>query len=109
MDEYEVCYNEHENRIYIVRDAATVIIGPPRVLVGKVYTMKVCEISKGGKGEWNNSMIMQFTKPLPQAPEISDFFLLSIIAMVTIKIPGVMYSTESLVTRVKVSYASAID
>ena len=109
VDEYEVCYNDKENRICRVGKATTVILESPRVSVGKLYTMKVRGINKGGRGEWSDCILGKFKKPLPQTPEISNLSLLSTIAIVTIKIPGVMSKTESPVTRVKVAYASATD
>ena len=51
-----------------------------------------------------HEMIGQITKPLPQQPEISDLLLYSTIAVVTVKIPGVICNTESPVTCVKISY-----
>ena len=114
VDDYEVCYDEQENLILSVRKAAkveigkvmptTLKIGSPRVLPGNVYTMKVRGINKGGEGEWSKAVVGQFTKPFPQKPEISNLFLHSTIAAVTVKIPGAVCSTESPVTHVEVSY-----
>ena len=68
--------------------------------------MKVRAINKGGEGEWSNSVVGQFTKPFPQKPEISNLFLRSTIAVVTVKIPGAICSTESPVESVEVSWVS---
>ena len=107
VEDYEICYDEHENHILSVGKVTTVEIGSPRVLPGNLYTMKVRGINKGGKGDWSNSVVGQFTKPFPQKPEISNLFLRSTMAVVTVKIPGVICTTESPVTCVEVSYVSA--
>ena len=108
VDDYEVCYNEHEDCSIVVAGKLTSIeLESPRVQPGNVYVMKVRGINKGGKGEWSNTVVGQFTKPLPQKPEISDFLLRSTIAIVTVKIPDAICSTESPVTCVEISYASA--
>ena len=108
VDEYEVCYNEHEDcSILIAGKFTSIELGSPRVQPGNIYAMKVRGINKGGKGEWSNTVIGQFTKPLPQKPEISDLFLRSTIAVVTVKIPEVICSTESPIKCVEISYVSA--
>ena len=107
VEGYEICYDEHEGCILSVGKVTTVEIGSPRVLPGNLYTMKVRAINKGGKGEWSNSVVGQFTKPFPQKPEISNLFLRSTMAVVTVKIPGIICTTESPVTCLEVSYVSA--
>ena len=108
VDEYEVCYNEYEDSSIIVAGKFTSIeLESPRVQPGNIYVMKVRGINKGGKGEWSNTVIGQFTKPLPQKPEISDLFLRSTIAVVTVKIPEAICVTESPVKCVEISYISA--
>ena len=108
VDEYEICYNEQEDCTMTIAGKLTSIeLGSPRVQPGKVYVMKVCGINKGGKGEWSNTVVGQFTKPLPQKPEISDLLLRSTIAVVTVKIPDAICSTESPIECVEISYASA--
>ena len=107
VDDYEVCYDEQENRILSVGKVTTVDIGSPKVLPGNIYTMKVRGINKGGTGEWSNTVVGQFTKPFPQKPEISNVFLRSTIAVVTLKLPGAICSTESPVTHIEVSHVSA--
>ena len=107
VDEYEVCYNEHENLSILITGALTSIeLESPRVKPGNIYAMKIRGINKGGKGAWSKTVIGQFTKPLPQNPEISDLLLRSTIAVVTVKIPGVICNTESPITCVKISYIS---
>ena len=106
VKDYEICYNEHENLILSVGKVTTVEIGSPRVLPGNLYTMKVRAINKGGKGEWSNSVVGQFTKPFPQKPEILSLFLRSTIAVVTVKIPDAICSTESPVECVEVSWVN---
>ena len=105
---YEVCYNEHEPHcsIVIAGTLTSIELDSSIVEPGNVYAMKVRGINKGGKGAWSKIVIGQFTKPLPQKPEISDLLLRSTIAIVTVKIPGVICNTESPVTHVKVSYVT---
>ena len=108
VDEYEICYNEQEDcSMRIVGKLTSIELESPRVQPGKVYVMKVRGINKGGKGEWSNTVVGQFTKPLPQKPEISDLLLRSTIAVVTVKIPDAICSTESPVEWVEISYTSA--
>ena len=106
IDDYQICYNEQENCIVSVGNVTTVELGPPRVQPGNVYVMKVRGINKGGKGEWSDSMVGQFTKPFPQKPEISNLLLRATIAVVTVKLPEAICSTESPVTCVKISYST---
>ena len=109
VDKYEICYNEHddESSFLVGAECTNIEIESPLVQPGNVYVMKIRGINKGGKGEWSNIMVGQFTKPLPQKPEISNLFLRSTTAVVTMKIPAVICSTESLTTCVEVSYVSA--
>ena len=109
VDKYEICYNEHddESSFLVGAECTNIEIESPLVQPGNVYVMKIRGINKGGKGEWSNIMVGQFTKPLPQKPEISNLFLRSTTAVVTMKIPAVICSTESLTTYVEVSYVSA--
>ena len=52
VDEYEVCYDEHnEGYIVPVGKTTTIKLESPRVQPGNAYAMKVCGINKGGKGE----------------------------------------------------------
>ena len=90
-----------------VGKAITVELGPPRVQPGILYAMKVCGINKGGKGEWSDIRIAQFTKPFNQKPEISNLQLWATKAIVTVKLPEEICSTESPVTCVEISCATA--
>jgi len=76
------------------------------VAPGKIYVMKVRGINKEGRGEWSDTVVGQFTNPLLQKPEISNLFLRSTMAAVTVKIPNKIcsYCTESPVTCVEVSH-----
>ena len=107
VDEYEVCYDEQNQSILSAGTGTTLKIGSPRVQPGKVYIMKVRGVNKGGKGEWSNSMVGQFTKPFPQKPEISNLLLRATIAVVTVTLPEAICSTESPVTCVEISYTTA--
>ena len=106
VDGYEVSYDEHKNFILPVGKVTTIEIGSPLVLPGNIYTIKVRGINKGGEGEWSDAVVGQFRKPFPQRPEISNIFIRSTIAAVTVQIPGAICSTESAVTYVEVSYVS---
>ena len=105
LDSYEVCYDEHENStISIGKNITTIELGSPRVISGKIYSMKVRGINKGGVGEWSNTVVGQFAKPFPQKPEILDLFLYSTIAVITVKISDTTCKTESPVNCVEISY-----
>ena len=47
VDEYEICYDEHIDCTLPVGIATTVKLESPRVQPGKVYAMKVRELTKG--------------------------------------------------------------
>ena len=49
--------------------------------------MKVHGINKGGPGEWSKTVVAQFTKPLPQKPNISKLALQSTMGDITVQIP----------------------
>ena len=105
VDNYEVCIDESSGDSVVVNGKCiSILLESPRVQPGNVYAMKVRGINKGGKGAWSNVVIGQFTKPFPQKPEITNLFLESTTAVVTVKIPGVVRSTESPVKCVKISY-----
>ena len=106
VDEYEVCYDEHNECIIPVGITTAVKLESPNVQPGNVYAMKVRGINKGGKGEWSNVVTGQITKPSPQKPEISNLLLRSTMTTVTVKVAEPICSTESPVTCVEVSYAS---
>ena len=57
MDEYEVCYDEHNDCTIPVGTTTIVELESPRVQPGNVYVMKVRGINKGGKGEWSDVVI----------------------------------------------------
>jgi len=105
VDEYEVCYDEDEKSTCLLGGhLLSAEFESPRVAPGKIYVMKIRGINKGGKGEWSDTVVGQFTKPLPQKPEISNLLLRSTIAVVTVKIPSKICHNESPVTCVKVSH-----
>ena len=105
VDEYEICYDEHRNRSFLVGgECTTADIGSPRVNPKNAYAMKIRGINKGGKGEWSNTLVGHLTKPFPQQPEIAELFLRSTSAVVTVKFPEIICSTESPVTCVEIAY-----
>ena len=105
VERYEVCYDEGEDHIIKVEKEVTSIeIGSPRVSPRKrMYTMKVRAINEGGTGEWSQPAVVQFTKPLPQNPDITKVSLQSTMGFVTVNIPRAVYSTESPVTCIEIS------
>ena len=105
MERYEVCYDEEEDCIVKVEKEVTSIeIGSPRVSPKKrMHTIKVRAINEGGTGEWSLPAIVQFTKPLPQNPDITKILLQSTTRFVTVNIPRAIYSTESPVTCIEIS------
>ena len=108
VENYQVCYDASNNSYILVKnDITTLGICPPRIQPGKVYTMKVRGVNKGGDGEWSNSMVGKLTKPFPQAPKISDIQFRATIAVITVKLAEATCSTESPVTSVEISYAIA--
>lgn len=71
VTKYELCYDEDtDSSMLLVKDATDFTIGKPRVepRPGKIYTMKIRGINSGGKGQWSNSIVAQFTKPVPRQP-----------------------------------------
>ena len=105
VERYEVCYDEEEDCIIKVEKEVTSIeIGYPRISPKKrMYTMKVRAINEGGTGEWSQPAVVQFTKPLPQNPDITEILLQSTTGFVTVNIPRPVYSTESPVTCIEIS------
>ena len=105
VDKYEICYDEHCNRSFLVGgECTTADIGSPRIHPKNTYAMKVRGINKGGKGEWSNTLVGHLTKPFPQQPEISELFLRSTTAVVTVKIPDIICRTESPATCMEIAY-----
>ena len=107
VSEYQLSYDEHEDSIVSVGNVTTLTLGSPKVQPGNVYPMKIRGINKGGKGEWSDIVVGQFTKPLPQRPEISNLLLRATIAVVTVKLPKAICSTESPITCVEISHVTA--
>ena len=105
VSHYEVCIDENSEEIVAVSGKCiSIILESPIVHPGNVYAMKVRGVNKGGHGAWSNVVIGKLTKPFPQKPEITNLFLESTTAVVTVKIPGAVRITESPVTCVKISY-----
>ena len=108
IDKYELCYHESENRAcFIDKTKCNVEIGAPKVKPSSKnlpYTMKIRGVCGNIKGEWSNTVVGQFTKPLPQKPTIKKLFLRSTIAEITVTTPAAICVTESPVTRWQVAY-----
>ena len=108
IDKFELCYNESKNRTCTIdKTISNIEIGAPKVKPGPknlVYTMKIRGVCGSIKGEWSNTVVGQFTKPLPQKPTIKKLFLRSTIAEITVATPAAICATESPVTRWQVAY-----
>ena len=108
IDKYELCYHESKKRTcFIDGTKSSVIIGAPKVQPcpeNLLYTMKIRAIRGDVIGEWSNTVVGQFTKPLPQKPTIKKLFLRSTIAELSVVKPVAICSTESPVTSWQVGY-----
>ena len=108
IDKYELCYHESENRAcFIDRTKCSVEIGAPKVKPSSknlLYTMKIRGVCGNIKGQWSNTVVGQFLKPLPQKPTIKKLFLRSTIAEITVTTPAAICATESAVTCWQVAY-----
>ena len=108
IDKYELCYHESKNKTcFIDRKKSSVKIGAPKVKPcpeNLVYTMKIRGVCGNIKGEWSNTVVGQFTKPLPQKPKVKKLFLRSTIAEITVTTPAAICATESPVTCWQVAY-----
>ena len=102
IDKYELCYHESKDRTcFIDGTQSSVTISAPKVRPcpeNILYTMKIRAICGNITGEWSNTVVGQFTKPLPQKPTIKNLFLRSTIAELTVIKPVAICSTESPVT-----------
>ena len=108
IDKYELCYHESKNRTcFIDGTKSSVTIGAPKVYPcpeNLLYTMKIRAIRGDVIGEWSNTVVGQFTKPLPQKPTIKKLLLRSTIAELSVTKPVAICSTESPVTSWQVGY-----
>ena len=108
IDKYELCYHESKDKkCFIDKTESSVKIGAPKVKPSPgnlVYTMKIRAVHGNIHGEWSNTVVGQFTKPLPQKPTIKKLFLRSTIAEITVETPAAICATESPVTCWQVAY-----
>ena len=108
IDKYELCYHESKSKFcFIDKSKSSVKIGAPKVKPSPeslVYTMKIRGVCSNIKGEWSNTVVGQFTKPLPQKPTIKKLFLRSTIAEIIVTTPAAICATESPVTCWQVAY-----
>ena len=108
IDKYELCYHESKNKVcFIDKTKSSVKIGAPKVKPSPenlIYTMKIRGVCGSIKGEWSNTVVGQFTKPLPQKPTIKKLFLRSTIAEITVTTPAAICATESPVACWQVTY-----
>ena len=103
---YDLCYNDEPQEIKELDGGISeVAIGEPWVEPGKIYTMKIRGVNLGGKGEWSNSVVAQFDKPLPRRPSVPQIkFLHPTVATITVTSPEKFCSTESPVTQWLIEY-----
>ena len=106
VSKYELCYNEDTLAITSIEGCATEVkIGAPRVEPGRIYTMKIRGINSGGKGQWSNSIVAQFTKPVPRQPPEPEITLVSpTTAEITLRSPEKVCRNESPVTEWLLEY-----
>ena len=103
---YELRYDENARASILLGGGITKFeIGPPRVKPGRIYTMKIRGINSGGKGLWSNSIVAQFTKPVPSQPPAPEVTIISpSIAKLTLTPPKRICHSESPVTEWLVQY-----
>ena len=103
---YDLCYNDELQEIKVLDGGISeVAIGEPWVEPGKIYTLKLRGVNVGGKGEWSNSVVAQFDKPLPRQPSVPKVkFISPTEAAITVTSPEKVCSTESPVTQWLIEY-----
>ena len=106
VTKYEICYDEDAGTSISLEGSITEVkIGAPRVKPGQIYTMKIRGINSGGKGQWSNSIVAQFTKPVPRQPPAPEVTIVHpTVAKLTLKPPEKICHNESPVTEWLVQY-----
>ena len=103
---FELCYDE-DQCLSMPVDGNTfeTEIGSPKVVPGRIYTMKICGINEGGEGKWSDLVVAQFTKPTPSKPNPPEVRMVdtSTVAL-TVTPPTRSHETESPVTEWNIQY-----
>lgn len=103
---YELSYDDELMAIKSLEGGiSTVEIEEPWVVPGKIYTIKIRGVNSGGKGEWSNSVVAQFNKPVPRQPPPPQIkFVGPTKAIITVNPPEKACSTESPVIKWLIEY-----
>ena len=103
---YELCYDDELKAVKTLKGGISrAEIGEPWVVPGKIYTMKIRGVNSGGKGDWSNSIVAQFNKPLPRQPPLPQIkFISPTQAVITVNPPDKACSTESPIAQWLVEY-----
>ena len=106
VERYELQYDEDPVGTKSIERCTTEYhIGSPYVEPGRIYTMKIRGINSGGQGQWSNSIVAQFAKPVPRQPPAPEVTIVSPTeAEITLKPPKKVCYNESPVTEWLVRY-----
>ena len=103
---FELCYDEDQcSSMPLDGNTFEIEIGSPKVVPGRIYTMKIRGINEGGEGKWSDSVVAQFTKPTPAKPDPPEVRMVdtSTVAL-TVAPPTRSHETESPVTEWNIQY-----
>lgn len=106
VDFFELCYDEGQHlSIPLNGKTYEIEIGFPKVVPGRLYTMKIRGINRGGEGKWSDSVVAQLTKPTPRKPNRPKIHMISpTTARLTFVPPRPSCETESPVTEWNIQY-----
>lgn len=103
---FELCYDEDQSlSMPLDGNMLKTEIGSPKVVPGRIFTMKIRGINEGGEGKWSNSVVAQFTKPTPCKPDSPEVQMVdtSTVAL-TVAPPKQSHENESSVTEWNIQY-----
>ncbi len=116
---YEICYNDENTELVSITpelgrlpessNTFQVKLGPPRIELGNVYTVKVRGKNGSGAGKWSNSVIFRFKTGPPNKPIKPT---VTVMSPTEIQIAIKLVKREengSDITKCKVEYAEGID
>ena len=104
---FELCYDEDHSLSMPILDGSTfeMEIGAPKVVPGRIYTMKIRGINEGGEGKWSDSVVAQFTKPTPAKPDPPELQMVDTTTVALMVAPPTQsHETESPVIEWNVQY-----
>ena len=103
---FELCYDEDQSlSMPLDGNKFATEIGSPKVVPGRIFTMKIRGVNEGGEGNWSNSVVAQFTKPTPCKPDSPKIQMVDIsTAVLTVAPPKRSHETESPVTEWNIQY-----